>query len=101
MNNSSLPRVPEPHRNPYHKIEISIAEERLRQARRSFNLAWYTTAACSIITLGGAILLLSGTITQGAIAATGGAVSSAYCLKFAKDANDRLDKIASEWREDN
>lgn len=101
MTNTSLPSVPEPHHNPYQEMKLSIAKERLRQARQSFNLAWVTTAACSMITVGGAILLLSGTVTSGAIATTGGAVSGAYCLKFAKDANDRLDKITKDWREDN
>ncbi|GAB1544602.1 hypothetical protein NUACC21_72780 [Scytonema sp. NUACC21] len=101
MTNSSLSSASEPRRNPYLEIELSIANERLRQARQSFNLAWFTTAACSMITVGGAVLLLSGQITEGVVTASGGAVSSVCCLKFAKDANDRLDKIAKEWRNEN
>lgn len=99
MANLSLPSNPEPQHNSYQEVELKIANERLRQARRSFNLAFYTTAACSTIALGGATLLLCGAVSEGALAAAGGAVSITYCLQFAKDANDRLDKIAKELRE--
>ncbi|MBD2681565.1 hypothetical protein H6H03_29770 [Nostoc paludosum FACHB-159] len=99
MKNSSLSSNPEPAYNPYSEIKLSIATERLRQARQSFNLAWFTTLLCSIVTVGGAILLLFGTVKEGSITTAAGAISSVCSLKFAKDANDRLDKIPKEWKE--
>ena len=82
-------------------IEWSIAQERLRQARLSFNLALTATAISFSISLIGGGLLLSGKIPSGTITSGVGLVSSARCLKFAKDANDRLDKILDESEEDN
>ncbi|MCC5668008.1 hypothetical protein LC653_30075 [Nostoc sp. CHAB 5784] len=100
MKNSSSSSNPEPAHNPYSEIKLSIAKERLRQAHQSFNLAWFTTLLCSMITVGGAVLLLIGTVKEGSITAAAGAISSVCCLKFAKDANDRLDKIPKEWKEE-
>ena len=82
-------------------IEWSIAQERLRQARLSFNLALTVTAISFSISLIGGGLLLSNKIPSGTITTAVGLVSSAGCLKFAKDANDRLDKILDESEDDN
>ena len=82
-------------------IEWSIAQERLRQARLSFNLALTATAISFSISLIGGGLLLSNKIPSGTITSAVGLVSSAGCLKFAKDANDRLDKILDESEDDN
>ncbi|MBD2078418.1 hypothetical protein H6G01_00575 [Leptolyngbya sp. FACHB-17] len=75
-------------------IELSIAEERLRQARYSFNLALIATGISALVGLVGAGLLLSGKVPAGAVTAIGGLASSACCIRFAKDANDRLDKLS-------
>ena len=72
-------------------IEEQIHQERLRQARLSFNLALTATAISFFITLIGGGLLLSGKTPSGTITSAVGLVSSAGCLKLAKDANDRLD----------
>lgn len=80
----------------YSAVELSIAQERLRQARWSFNLALAMTAAFAVISLVGVGLLLSGKTTEGSVAAAGGFASSVRCLQLAKDTNDRLDKIAAE-----
>ena len=77
-------------------IKDQIAQERLRQAILSFNLAFTATAISFFITLIGGGLLLSGKATSGTITSAVGVVSSAGCLKFAKDANDRLDKILED-----
>ncbi|MEL7420571.1 MAG: hypothetical protein AAGK10_18665 [Cyanobacteria bacterium J06555_3] len=53
----------------------------------------------SISLIGGG-LLLSNKIPSGTITSAVGLVSSAGCLKFAKDANDRLDKILDEPEDD-
>ncbi|MBW4558210.1 MAG: hypothetical protein KME59_20215 [Trichormus sp. ATA11-4-KO1] len=80
----------------YSTVELSIAQERLRQARWSFNLVLAMTAAFTLISLVGVGLLLSGKTTEGSFAAAGGFASSVRCLQLAKDTNDRLDKIAAE-----
>ena len=80
-----------PNSNP--TIEWIIAQERLRQASLSFNLALIATAISFLISLIGGGLLLSDKVPSGTITSVVGLVSSAGCLKFAKDANDRLDKI--------
>ncbi|MFW9263122.1 TRADD-N-associated membrane domain-containing protein [Nostoc sp. CALU 546] len=81
----------------YHSaIELCIAQERLRQARYSFNLAQVAITASFFIGLTGAGLLLSNKLPEGSVIAAGGLVSSVRCIQFAKDANDRLDKILTE-----
>jgi len=74
-------------------IELIIAQERLRQARQSFNLALMTTTTCILISFAGVGLVLLGKANEGTITATGGLASTGYCLKLSKDANDRLDKL--------
>lgn len=101
MNKLSNYSTQEPDDNPYQQIELSIVEERLRQARQNFNLALFTTAICSGVTAGGTALLLNGTVAPGTLTTIGGVASSAYCFKFARDANDRLDKITSDLRKRN
>ena len=94
MPNQTLP-------NSNSSIEWNIAQERLRQARLSFNLALAATAISFSISLIGGGLLLLGKVSSGTVTTAVGLVSSAGCLKFAKDANDRLDKIIDESKEDN
>ena len=77
-------------------LEWIIAQERIRQARLSFNLALTATAVSFSISLIGGGLLLSNKISAGTITSALGLVSSAGCLKFAQDANDRLDEIIDE-----
>lgn len=77
-------------------IERLIIKERLRQARYSFNLALIATGVSACVSLAGARLLLSNKLSEGAVTAAGGLASSACCIRFAKDANDRLDKILDE-----
>ncbi|MBW4565902.1 MAG: hypothetical protein KME32_33445 [Mojavia pulchra JT2-VF2] len=75
----------------------SIHQERLRQARVSFNLAFGLTAASGLISFVGVILLFSGNVSVGTVTAVGavtaGTVSSS-CLRLAKDANNRLNETA-------
>jgi hypothetical protein len=73
-----------------------IIQERIRQASLSFNLSLFATAASTVVSLTGAGLLLSGNLPEGAIAAASGAGSTVYCIKLAKDSNDRLDRIFAE-----
>ncbi|MEG4595416.1 hypothetical protein QUB00_26925 [Microcoleus sp. F8_C2] len=73
-------------------VELKIAEERLRQARYSFNLAFILTATSALIGFAGVGLVVLGKAPEGTITMTGGLASSAYCLQLAKDTNDRLNK---------
>ena len=77
-------------------IESAIVQERIRQARYSFNLALIATGVSACVGLAGARLLLSGKLSEGAVTAAGGLASSACCIRFGKDSNDRLDKILRE-----
>lgn len=76
-------------------IDLRIAEERLRQARYSFNLALGMAATSALIGFAGVGLVLLGK-SEGTITTTGGLASSAYCLQLAKDTNDRLDKLGDD-----
>jgi len=81
-------------------IELSIAGERLRQARYSFNLALFATAASVCTLLVGSGLLLSGKVPEGVVTATGGMAASVRCIQLAKDSNDRLDRILTELKDE-
>lgn len=78
------------------EMKQRIVEERLFQARFSFKLASIATAAFASVSLVGAGLLLSGNLPEGALTAASGAGSTVYCIKLAKDANDRLDLYFEE-----
>ncbi|KAM3112778.1 TRADD-N-associated membrane domain-containing protein [Phormidesmis sp. 146-33] len=70
-------------------------QERLRQARLSFNAALIATSTSAVISVAGFFIMGSGNFWIGASTTTGGGLSSLVCahfLKLAKDANDRLDK---------
>jgi hypothetical protein len=86
-----------PSPNSQSKIELSIAQERLRQAGYSFNLALIATTVSFFV---GAGLILSNKIPEGTVAA-GGLALSVRCLQLAKDANDRLDKFLEETKDEN
>lgn len=93
MSNKSTP-------NSHSTIELYIAQERLRQARYSFNLALTATALSACIGLLGAGLLLLGKVPEGGVTAAGGIAVSVRCIQLAKDANDRLDKILPELKDE-
>jgi len=77
-------------KNKHSALEMSIVKERLRQSRYSFNAALAVTVLSSIVS---AALLLSGKVPEGAVTTSSGMAVSVGCLKLAKDANDRLDRI--------
>jgi hypothetical protein len=95
-----LSPIPNPSPVGHSEIELSIAHERLRQARRSFDLAWVTTATFAFVGIGGVILLMAGQPITGGTATAGGIGVTVYCLRLAKDANDRLDRVAQELKDD-
>jgi hypothetical protein len=85
-----------PNPNPQSNIEDKIAHERIRQARNASNLALIATAVSTAISLFGAIDFLADKGTQGAVTTAGGLAASLQCIRFAKDSNDRLDKLLAE-----
>ena len=89
MNNTLSPKSD-------NEIETNIITERLRQARYSFNTALAASGVSVCIGLVGAGLVLSGKVTEGTVTASGGMAASVSCINFAKDANDRLDKLMKE-----
>jgi hypothetical protein len=88
-------------KTPYSPLELTIAQERLRQARNTSNLALVTTAIATGISLIGAILLFTGNLSEGTITTAGGLASSIHCVRLSKDANDRLDKLLAELSDSN
>ncbi|WP_071192664.1 hypothetical protein [Trichormus sp. NMC-1] len=77
-------------------VRSAIVQERLRQARYSFNLALSVAALSCGITFVGAGLLLANKAPEGAFTAVAGLVGSIGYIQIAKDANDRLDKTLAE-----
>ena len=90
--------------NPTSKtMEQLVITERLRQARLSFNIALTLTIISAIISVAGAGLLLSGKTSEGTATTAGGLASqivSVGLLKMTKDTNERLDKIATEFQDE-
>ncbi len=74
----------------------SITRERIRQAKYSFNLALGVTALSFGLGFFGAVLLISGKVSERLIAAAVGFTSGVPAVKFAKENSDRLDKILAE-----
>jgi hypothetical protein len=82
-------------------IERDIAQERIRQARNTSNLALISTALTTGISILGAALLFSGKLPEGSVTTATGLASSIHCFRLAKDANDRLDKLLTELNDYN
>ncbi|MGB3508561.1 MAG: hypothetical protein WBA93_04850 [Microcoleaceae cyanobacterium] len=84
-------------------MEQLVIKERLRQAKLSFNIALGLTIISAIISVAGVALLLSGKTSEGAATTAGGLsakVVSVGLLKMTKDTNERLDKIATEFKDE-
>ena len=84
-------------------MEQLVIKERLRQAKLSFNIALSLTIISAIISLIGVGLLLSGKTSEGTATTAGGLASkivSIGLLKMTKDTNERLDKIATEFQDE-
>lgn len=89
-------KMPNSHSSMEH-LKSSIIQERLRLARQSSNLAIGAIVVSFCIGLVGATLIFFyGRVSEGSITSAGSFISSAQCLKFAKESNDRLDKILAE-----
>jgi hypothetical protein len=78
---------------------IQIYQLRRRQADVSFFLALGITAVSAFVSVVGAVYLLKGH-PEGGLPASAGVGISLISLRFAKDANDRLDKLAAELKDE-
>ena len=78
------------------QLNLKIGQERVRQAQYSFNIALASRAALIAVSFVSAAMLLLGKVPEGAAVASSGMLSSAGCVRLAKDANDRLDKLAND-----
>lgn len=84
------------HTNPLLIAKLTIIRERLRQARYSFNFALISASASVLVSITGATLLFSNQTTETAVTTACGLFTSIGCIRIAKDANNRLDKILAE-----
>jgi hypothetical protein len=82
---------------PMNPIELAIVRERLRQARYSFNTALISSTAFAAISLLGTAIVILKVEPAGAVVASTGMAGSIGCMRLAKDANDRLDKVMDEF----
>lgn len=85
-----------PSNNLPNELNTRIAQELLRQASYSFNLALVMIGVTALINCIGVGLLLSNHQSVGAVTTAIGLISTVPCRRFAKDANDRLTKALAE-----
>lgn len=93
-NNNSLEEEP--------SMEDKLMQERLRQAKLSFNTSLGLILISGILSFSGIVLILTGKVPEGMTMTSGGLVSKVVIVRsmqLTKDTNDRLDKIA-ENRDD-
>lgn len=84
-------------------MERDVITERLRQARLSFNLTIKLTIVSAFISLTGILLLFAGKVSEGTVTTAGGLTSnivSVRLLKLTKESNDRLDRMAKDFNDD-
>ena len=87
----------------YPEMERDVIQERLRQAKFSFNATLWLAIVSASISIVGIGMLFSGKVTEGSVATAGGLTSnilSVGLLKFTKETNDRLDRLAKEFKDD-
>lgn len=72
---------------------LEVIQERLRQSRLSFNLAFGLTLTSAVVIVVGIGLLMLGKVSEGSFAIAGGfgsKIPCVYCLRLTKEANDSL-----------
>ncbi|MEG4419804.1 hypothetical protein QUA70_14645 [Microcoleus sp. LAD1_D5] len=87
----------------YPEMKRDVMQERLRQAKCTVNATLWLTIVSASISIFGIGLLFSGKVTEGKLATAGGLTSnivSVGLLKFTKETNDRLDRLAKEFKDD-
>ena len=82
------------------KFESQVAEERLRHVRQSFNLAIGCITACVATTFFGIGLVYTGKVGIGIVTGVAGAAPITHCVKFYREASNRLDELMDESDDD-
>lgn len=100
MSKNIVPSQLSPPPNPFLQVKLLIVQERLRQARRSFDLAIIATSLSFGISVVGAECLLANQASEGAVATAIGLVAGVRCVRIAKDANNRVDRMLAEVDEE-
>jgi hypothetical protein len=77
-------------------IKQAISAERLRQARYAFNSTLIFSSLFATIGVIGAVMLMTGSLPEGAVMATTGTAAATECMRLAKDVNDRLDDLLDD-----
>ncbi|HEY9602503.1 MAG TPA: hypothetical protein V6C85_12890 [Allocoleopsis sp.] len=101
--NTNSPLLPDSKVDAHLVMERDVINERLRQARLSFNLTLKLTVVSAFISLVGVGLLFSGKISEGAVTTAGGLTSnivSIHLLNLTKEVNDRLDQMAKDLKDE-
>ena len=73
-----------------------------RQARFSSNANFGFIITSTLVNILGIVQLFSGKVTEGSVATAGGLTSNIVrvgLLKFTKETNDRLDRLAKEFKD--
>ena len=87
----------------YPEMERDVMQERLRQAKFCTNVVLGSAIVSAFIPIFGIVLLFFGKVTEGSVVTAGGLTSnivSVRLLKFTKETNDRLDRLAKEFKDD-
>jgi hypothetical protein len=80
-----------------------MIQDSWRSARFSSNATFGFIITSALVNILGIGLLFSGKVTEGSVATAGGLTSnivSVGLLKFTKETNDRLDRLAKEFKDD-
>ncbi|WP_445172311.1 TRADD-N-associated membrane domain-containing protein [Microcoleus sp.] len=88
----------------YPEMKRDVMQERLRQAKFTVNVTLGLTIVSASISFFSIGLLFYGKVTEGKLATAVGLTSnivSVGLLKFTKETNDRLDRLAKEFKDDN
>ena len=80
--------------------ETSYVQERIRQAKLSFNLLLGATIVSGIVSLTGVGLLMFNQLSEGTVTTAVGLASNITFVKLARDANNRLDEAIREAEEE-
>ena len=77
-------------------MKNEIRKELLRQAKLTFNVALFVSAASAMITLFGVGLIYLNKVSEASLTASGGAIATITTLNMAKEAKDELREILAE-----
>jgi len=86
------------HSGAYLKMMLDVSHEHLRQARQTFNLSVVAVAASLGISVIGAVLLVSGKVSEGSVTTSTGLVSANLCSQMVKESSEKLEKLEEDLK---